>query len=44
MGANSVITGYDEDKLVAAVLGKDGLNPVDEKHYSVLPTDLILRQ
>ena len=44
MGANLVVTGYDEDKLVVAVLGKDGLNIVDEKRYSVLPTDLILRQ
>lgn len=42
MGANLIITGYDEDKLRVAVLNKDGIR--GEEHYSVSPTDLVLRQ
>lgn len=44
VGADLIVTGYDEDKLKVAVLNKDGLTPRDGKRYSVLPTDLILRQ
>ena len=42
LGANLIIIGYDEDKLRVAVLNKDGIR--GEEHYSVLPTDLVLRQ
>lgn len=44
VGANLIVTGYDGDKLKVAVLNKDGLTSRNGKRYSVLPTDLVLRQ
>lgn len=44
VGANLMITGYDEDKLKVVVINKDGIAMRDGESYSVSPTDLILKQ
>lgn len=44
VGANLMITGYDEDKLKVVVLNKDGIAKRNRESYSVSPTDLILKQ
>lgn len=44
VGANLMITGYDEDKLKVVVLNKDGIAKRNGESYSVSPTDLILKQ
>ena len=44
VGANLMITGYDEDKLKVVVLNKEGIAKRKGESYSVSPTDLILKQ
>ncbi|UVD42952.1 hypothetical protein [Enterococcus phage TJE1] len=44
LGANLIVTGYDEDKLVVAVIESNGLILENTTRYSVLPTDLVLKK
>lgn len=44
LGANLIVTGYDEDKLVVAVIENNGLILENTTRYSVLPTDLVLKK